>query len=91
MKLLLLFEFFRQINQVKPVGRAGKGGVKPAVEIFAKHLFGDIAYVQEDIHPLAALRLVAGDGVCEFDLQDVVVCGSAFIFFIFPAFVGMSS
>ena len=32
MKLLLLFEFFRQINQVKPVGRAGKGGVKPAVE-----------------------------------------------------------
>ena len=69
----LLLELFRQIDQIEPVGRTCEGRVKPAVEIFPQHFFRDIADIQKDVHPLAALCLVAGDGIGEFDLQDVVV------------------
>ena len=73
-------QFLRQIHQIEPVGRTCKGGVKPTVEVFSKHFFRDIADIQKDVHPLAALCLVAGDGIGIFDLQDVVI-GYCFHFF----------
>ena len=69
----IFFELLRQIHQIEPVGRTCKGGVKPTVEVFSKHFFRDIADIQKDVHPLAALCLVAGDGIGIFDLQDVVM------------------
>ena len=42
-------------------------------EVDAQRLGWDAAHVDENVGPLSALRLVAGDGIGEFHLQGVVV------------------
>jgi len=74
----IFFEFLRQIHQIEPVGRTCKGGVKPTVEVFSKHFFRDIADIQKDVHPLAALCLVAGDGIGIFN-EDLLSFFSSFL------------
>ena len=49
----------------------GEGGIKPAQPLQIDHLFGEVALVDDDRGPLAALALVGGDGVGEFDLQGL--------------------
>ena len=73
LRRLLFFKLFRQVDQIESVGRTCKGRVEPAIKIFAQHLLGDVADIQENVHPLSALCLVAGDGIGKLDLQDVVV------------------
>ena len=39
------------------------GSIEPAVVVFVAFFRGNIAWVNEYVLPLSALRLVAGDGV----------------------------
>ncbi len=60
-------------QEVDFFGGAGEGGVEPTEVLAVEHVVGEVAIVDEDILPLSALRLVAGDGVGEFYLQCVEI------------------
>ena len=51
----------------------GEGGIEPTIEVLAQHLLCDVAQIQEYIHPLATLRLVAGHRIGIFHLQHIIV------------------
>ena len=55
------------------MGGAGKGGIQPPVKIFSQHFLRHIADIEEDVHPLSALRFVAGNGISIFYLHDIIV------------------
>ena len=49
----------------------GECRIKPTQPLQIDHLFGEVALVDDDGGPLAALAFVGGDGVGEFDLQGL--------------------
>ena len=62
------------VEEEEAAGGAGDRGVEPAVEVEAQVCFGGyVAHVDKHRVPLAALGLVAGDGIGVLDLQGVEV------------------
>ena len=55
------------------MGGTGESGIEPPVEIFSQHFFRHISDIEEDVHPLSALCLVAGDGIGIFYLHYIVM------------------
>ena len=60
-----------EVEEVGLLLGAGERGVEPAKPVEVDHLFGEVALVDDDGGPLAALALVGGDGVSEFDLEGL--------------------
>ena len=60
-----------EVEEVGLLLGAGEGGVEPAQPLEVDHFFGEVALVDDDGRPLAALALVGGDGVGEFDLEGL--------------------
>ena len=60
-----------EVEEVGFLLGAGERGVEPAQPLEVDHLLGEVALVDDDGGPLAALALVGGDGVSEFDLEGL--------------------
>ena len=60
-----------EVEEVGLLLGASERGVEPAKPVQVDHLFGEVALVHDDGGPLAALALVGGDGVSEFDLEGL--------------------
>ena len=69
-----LFEkLFVEINEVEFFGGPREGRIEPAEHVARHGLVAEEAAVDEDSLPLAALRLVAGDGVGKLHLNGIKV------------------
>ena len=60
-----------EVEEVGLLLGAGQRGVEPAQPFEVDHLLGEVALVDYDGGPLAALALVGGDGIREFDLEGL--------------------
>ena len=60
-----------EVEEVGFLLGAGERGVEPAQPFEVDHLLGEVALVDDDGGPLAALALMGGDGVSEFDLEGL--------------------
>ena len=60
-----------EVEEVGFLLGAGERCIEPAQPFKVDHLFGEVALVDDDGGPLAALAFVGGDGVGEFDLEGL--------------------
>ena len=67
----LFIEPFVEIYQIEPLGRPGQRRVEPPQHVARHRFVAEQAAVHEDGLPLAALRLVAGDGIGKLHLHGI--------------------
>ena len=77
---ILYLLFVAPIDKVQLLAGTCEGCIEPAVVVGVYHLLADVALVYEYPLPLAALCLVAGDGIAIFHLQGIVVRVLAYLF-----------